>query len=155
MMCNYKDALYIHYGTPHFDICRFNRPTYDFKPRGGLWASVYTESETPYWKMWCELNDFGDAKDESCPSFVFRLKDDAKLLIIDYTNIQNIPHTDYWQIMISNKNIQRVDCKKAFNGYDAVYVDLFCVPDFNYKFPMWDVPSLYVLNPNCIEEVDI
>ena len=38
--------------------------------------------------------------------------------------------------------------------YDAVYVDLWSIQNNWIIFPMWDVPSLLVFNPDVVKEVD-
>lgn len=152
IVIDYKLLTYIHYGSEHFDFNLFNPVRYDFKPRGGLWGCIYSEdSHTSDWREWCICNEFGKAKDKHCPCFKFSLYDSCKLLVINANNIDDIPNdvNSIWGL----SSMLSVDCKKAFKRYDAVYVDLFTIPNYRFRFPFWDVPSIFVLNPKCVKEV--
>ena len=145
---------FIHYGSNNFEIDRFekikNRHDMSFeKPDGGLWASPINSRDN--WHDWCLNNDFHTEKLKD--SFIFTLLPNSRVLTIktvqDITNILNM----LTAVPLGRKR-RHIDFEELLKlGYDAIEVYIDDV-DVYYRLYGWDVDSLLVLNPFCIEVIE-
>lgn len=122
------------------------------KPDGGLWACVYTPSNTyrSEWEAWCEMDDFKHYDPDNY--FIFRLAESAKILVInsveDYENIDS---------MYKNEN-GTLNWDILPNFYDGVYVGRshgYWVCNCNFDHPAfslegWDVKSVVIFRNSAI-----
>ena len=146
---------YIHYGSNDFDINKFD-PIKNGeaaylrvmeKPEGGLWASPINSKDN--WHDWCLNNDFKVNQLEK--SFTFTLKPGSKVLTI--RTMQDI--IDIFEMLTVVPLGRRIGNHINFEellklGYDAIMVYISNV-DVYYRLYGWDVDSLLVMNPDCIE----
>lgn len=137
--------IYRHYGSDHFDKTLFNPITNVMgnKPHGGLWAC---DKEQNPWYTFCKMNDF---KLQSLDTyFDFKLKPDAKILVIDHDKVSKFLPTVYNDLL----DEYFLDFEYLAKNYDVIIYNMgySLHPDF-YG---WDVNSILVMNPNVIEEVD-
>lgn len=138
---------FIHYGNCKFDINKFkpirNRPKFT-KPDGGFWASR-VDSDTN-WKNYCEANEFYDWIDSE--SFVFSLKEDAKVLTINNSKqLESLPQL--------NKNQYRrvfieLDFEQLAKEYDAIEVLISEDNKLYFELYGWDSDSILIMNPDII-----
>lgn len=143
---------YIHYGSSEFDINRFkqikNRKGFVMeKPDGGLWSSPIDSRDN--WHDWCLNNDFHTEKLKD--SFTFELKPGSRVLTIE--TIQDI--NDILEILLivplGRRMGNHIDFEELCRlGYDAIMVYIDDI-DVYYRLYGWDVDTLLVMNPNCIE----
>ena len=139
---------FIHYGHDKFEKDKFelvkNRLDAS-KPKGGLWASRIDSPNG--WKDWCESNEFGTEK--LTTSFMFTLKEDAKVLIITNTKqleqlpkMKNpLPIPTMWSM---------IDYEALATEYDAL--ELLRSEDYELYFSLygWDCDSIVIMNPEVI-----
>ena len=139
---------FIHYGHDKFEKDKFelvkNRLDAS-KPKGGLWASRIDSPNG--WKDWWESNEFGTEK--LTTSFMFTLKEDAKVLIITNTKqleqlpkMKNpLPIPTMWSM---------IDYEALATEYDAL--ELLISEDYELYFSLygWDCDSIVIMNPEVI-----
>lgn len=139
---------FIHYGHEKFNKDKFqpveNRLDAS-KPKGGLWASRVDSPNG--WKDWCESNEFGTEKLNT--SFMFTLKDDAKVLRITNTKqleqlpkMKNpLPIPTMWSM---------IDYEALATEYDAL--ELLISEDHELYFSLygWDCDSIVIMNKDVI-----
>ena len=163
---------YIHYGSNEFDKRLFRQPLnypYFNKPIGGLWASP-TEPDYYGWKEWCLDNHFNI--DRLNKSFIFTLKDDAKILSIrnrrevydlpskflieyPYSNMSYIGQCQSFTEFLNKCKRYSISVFLDFEriikeGYDAIEYSVY---ELYMELYGWDVDSLLVLNPNVVIQV--
>lgn len=111
---------YIHYGTTEFSKDKFKEiknESFFTKPRGGLWASR-VDSEYG-WKNWTEDEHFRTEVYREDNYFKFKLKDEAKVLVIDNAKqILDLPK----QKNEFNFSFVCLDFEKLAKEYDAIEV---------------------------------
>lgn len=150
-MKNDRVITFIHYGSKSFDVNMFNPVSNGFKPQGGLWACPYLETkDMSEWVEWCKSSDFLLDKYTKDNYFKFTLSADTNLLVVNQSNYKTLPYKEAEGLGY----IQYLDVEKLSTEYDAVYVDLWSIQNNWIIFPMWDVPSLLVFNPDVVKEVD-
>lgn len=138
---------YIHYGHKSFEESLFveikNKPF--VKPKGGLWAS---RIDSEYgWKSWNEDSYFRECSDEN--SFVFALKENARILIIDsQEKLETLPKNETIIYDMGNYNL---DFEKLKEDYDAIEVLISKDSRLYWSLYGWDCDSLLVLNKEIIE----
>ncbi len=138
---------YIHYGHKSFEESLFveikNKPF--VKPKGGLWAS---RIDSEYgWKSWNEYSYFRECSDEN--SFVFALKENARILIIDsQEKLETLPKNETIIYDMGNYNL---DFEKLKEDYDAIEVLISKDSRLYWSLYGWDCDSLLVLNKDIIE----
>lgn len=138
---------YIHYGHKSFEKSLFveikNKPF--VKPKGGLWAS---RIDSEYgWKSWNEDSYFRECSDEN--SFVFALKENARILIIDsQEKLETLPKNETIIYDMGNYNL---DFEKLKEDYDAIEVLISKDSRLYWSLYGWDCDSLLVLNKEIIE----
>ena len=119
----------------------------------GLWGSpIHDEDNTSDWGRYVE-SDYWERIDTLKEHFLFRLKPDAKIYVVDgEESIRKLPWVRHWYGTY-------VDWPKVENMYDGVYVaydhDMYMnlskyLPDF-YG---WSCDSICIFNPNAIEQVE-
>lgn len=139
---------YIHYGSDKFNKEKFeaikNRPEL-VKPTGGLWGSRIDSTRS--WKRWCEENEF--ELQRLTQSFKFRLKPEAKVLIIDSQSklkglpeVKNILGRSAWKLL---------NFEELAKEYDAIEVLLSSDGKLYWDLYGWDCDSIIVMNPEAIE----
>lgn len=147
---------YIHYGSLDFNLNLF-MPIKNIemftKPMGGFWA---TNIEEEYdWKQWCsdfypeliKIHNYDKYK------FNFRLCDNAKVLTIDSVDcLEKLPRQTT-TFNFSYNPMVFLDYEKLSNEYDAIYVSISKSRDLYFYLYGWDIDSLLVLNPYCIEKI--
>lgn len=159
---------YIHYGTPHFNIKSWVKPTNSdrcggIKPNGGLWASPV---DPPFlgWKEWCEDNNYRLSSFDFW--FTFELKTDSKILRIhsledlykyrQYYSVSELyPESSVTSELESYQRLEVQNIlfdKIIADGYDAI--EVYQSEGIYWALYGWDVDSLLVLNPECIIECD-
>lgn len=150
--------LYVHIGSNDFDKRLFrdiSNINHFVKPMGGLWGSPV---DSDYgWEDWVISNDFNNTigfnkygKDR----FYFKLKDNSKLLYIDNAKcLKDLPqiNDDLFQIA---KSYVQLDFEMLKNMYDAIEVNISADNQLYWDLYGWDVDSILVLNPDCVEVVD-
>lgn len=138
--------IYIHYGHVKFNENLFaDIKNCDFvKPHGGLWASNVNAKYG--WKDWCKDNNFRDCLEEN--SFTFKLKDNAKVLIIDdATKLKKLPTIE----SIYKFSWINLDFEKIKQEYDAIEVLISEDMQLYWDLYGWDCDSLLVMNKDIIE----
>lgn len=133
---------YIHYGSPAFDLSKFEQVrNYFNKPQGGLWASPV---DAEYgWKNWCEEESFRECHEEN--SFSFRLAENANVLRIDSVDKEStIPRLPGY----NTASIHAYDFEKlVMDGIDAVEFVISLDRRLYWAMYGWDCDSILVLNP--------
>lgn len=148
---------YIHYGSPSYEVNKFDTPRNKLgtKPIGGLWGTPINGNLR--WDKWCKENNFRE--DRLNTSFKFQLAENAKVLMIaDEKDLYGCPKitvsTDYPRYFREMPwHSGAIDYEKLIEmGIDAVQV---CLDKSEVYFLMygWDCDSIVVLNPNVIKEV--
>jgi len=148
---------YIHYGHSKFDKSHFkqirNHPLFT-KPFGGLWGGIKDS-----WKSWCIQNNF---ETDLTKNFKFkvngkimRIHDKADMIKLKpYIDVPSDSKLHYIQGLLANSGWISPNYEKMKQDYDAIEV----LAGSNYDLYMalygWDVDSICVLNPECIEEVN-
>lgn len=153
-----KEKTYIHYGSSHFDISKFDKITNVdkfTKPDGGLWGSP---SDSKYsWKDFCLESSIDRDLDNF---FEFKLKEDSKVFhiysiddlkdlpgeylgsrfyIIDFEKIVQENLYDAIELHLSNEKIS-----------DLIFDTLQFTYRLNWQLCAWDCDSILILNPNII-----
>lgn len=145
---------YIHYGTDHFDINKFqpikNLEWASTKPSGGLWASPVNAERS--WKIWCEDEDF--CLNNLKTSFKFHLKDDARVFHLYRSDqLKKLPRYD----TIFKSVWYCIDFEKTMQEYDAIELHLSeeirddYLESLYFKLYGWDCDSILIMNPEIIE----
>ena len=154
-----SDKIYIHYSkdlvTNHFDRTRFAAINNDarycsgIKVFGGLWGSPIDSDFG--WKDWCEGEEYRDCIITA--SFMFRLKPGNRVLMLDHLGDENgYPKWHDRDLKGFDRNKIVFDYKKLMKmGIDAVEVE--DISNFYDSLYGWDCNSIFVLNPDVIEEV--
>lgn len=149
-------GVYIHYGSTHFDISKFdipkNRPFFQ-KPFGGLWASP---TDAKYgWKDWNSDNGFRECDQEN--SFCFTLRNGAKVYHIrNCEDVLKMPEVESYIKL--HEHVP--DFEKMAKEYDAIELHLSDdsrhEPGESLYFALygWDCDSIIILNPYIICEVN-
>lgn len=121
------------------------------KPAGGLWAGL--EGSRKSWIDWCEAEEFRLEKYKSS-RFRFRLKEGSRVYVIcSVVDVKTAP--------LQKKDPRDwsyyIDFEKLAEEYDAVLLTAAGEAATRWSDPYslygWDVESLLVLNPDCIEEI--
>ena len=143
-------AKYIHYGSKVFDKNRFEKVSnYFIKPRGGFWAS---RIDSEYgWKEWNDDNKFTTCQKEN--SFIFTLKDDAKVVeIFTAEDLAKLPCLTENQLKYPICNeFYIIDYEHCIEmGIDAIEVR--SISDGLY-YPLYgyDCECILILNPDIVE----
>lgn len=149
--------LYVHIGHKEFDENLFrpikNRDGF-VKPYGGLWATPITSPYT--WEDWVRDNNFNNTigfEKYGKDRFTFRLKPKSKILLIDDAiQLKYLPQIK--DDLLLGDVFTILDFEKLAEEYDAILV--LISRDYNLydKLYGWDVDSILVMNPNCIEIVE-
>lgn len=139
---------FIHYGHKKFDQKLFkNIKNWEIhsKPKGGLWAS---DIKAKYgWKDWCKDEDFCECYTDN--SFVFGLKPDARILVINkVSDLEKLPRfkTEIFDVSIWYS----LDFEQISKDYDVMEVNISKDPDLYWKLYGWDCDSIVVMNPDVI-----
>ena len=139
---------YIHYGHNNFDMTKFDKianiPAFT-KPFGGLWGSRVNAEYG--WKTYCEDLGWNDKLEKY---FIFSLKDEAKVLIIDNCRLLfNLPKQEGKRLIGLYTVLNFEELAKE---YDAVEV-LISEDGLLYtELNGWDCDSILVFNPDVIIE---
>ena len=143
-----EKPIYVHYGHKKFckEMCRPIENIQLFtKPRGGFWASRIDAKFG--WKDWCIDEEFRDIDEND--AFRFKLKNDAKVLYINNTDIlSRLP-------MAQNRGTDIfifLDFEKLSKEYDAIEVNISECRDLYYSLCGWDCDSILIMNTDIIEE---
>jgi hypothetical protein len=146
------DIVYIHYGSPKFDInefCPISNIDRFNKPHGGLWASPVNSDHN--WRWWCLNSNYKTY----CLNehFSFKLKDDANICDInsrsDLIKLKQQGFCHDYQNPFPSPQDYYPDFEKLIDaGYDGMAVTM----DNNLYFSLygWDCDSLLVFDPNCM-----
>ena len=143
--------IYVHDGG-QFDINRFTpiKNRNFVKPSGGLWGSPLDSACS--WKQWCKSNNFNHDKYNKNNEFLFKLKDNARLLYIDNAKmLDNLPKI-HDEILSSCFVI--LDFEELAKSYDAIEVSISADEQLYWDLYGWDVDSILVMNPGSIEIID-
>lgn len=145
---------YIHYGHKHFDKNLFeklmNRNDCFTKPLGGLWASRVGAEYG--WKEWVKDQNFRLDKYTEDNYFKFKLKDNARVLIIDNSKIlDKLPKNKANIINISSW--YSLDFEELSKKYDAIEVLITNSNGLYWKLYGWDCDSILIMNKNAVEEI--
>ncbi|MBQ9657636.1 MAG: hypothetical protein IJV31_02575 [Clostridia bacterium] len=148
--CHYNEnKIYIHYGARHFDKNLFqeikNIPF--VKPEGGLWAS---DVKAKYgWKQWTEDNCFMTDKYREDNCFKFKLKENAKILMLkSKKDLEKLPK--YNVPTFNSKLFNWLDFEELKKQYDAIEI---LIDQLYWELYGWDCDSILILNKEIIEEV--
>ena len=139
---------YIHYGDKLFDNKKFIEIKNDnwVKPYGGLWASDINAKFG--WKDWCKQENFRECNINN--SFTFKIKDNAKILVIDSKEkLLELPKEDT-RYEYSWVNL---DFEKIKKEYDAIEVLISSDHRLYWDLYGWDCDSILIMNPECIEVI--
>ncbi|MHA1757370.1 MAG: hypothetical protein ACTSVV_11410 [Promethearchaeota archaeon] len=153
-MINFKDIIFVHYGSTEFNIYQFdpvkNREDGWYKPIGGLWASPLNSEFG--WKDWCKAEM---SKRECNPynAFYFKLKENAKVYIIDsFKDAMNCI------LMKGINNKLHIDYEAMSRKYDAIFLTVKGEKETRFSKPLslygWDCESILIMNPDCIAILD-
>ena len=146
------DTIYIHYGSPKFDINKFhpiNNIKFSNKPHGGLWTSPINSEHN--WRWWCLDNHY--ETDRLNEHFSFKLKDDANICRIssrqDLIELkqQGFCH-DYADSFLHPKDYYPDFEKLVDAGYDGMAVIMN--NNLYYSLYGWDCDSLLIFDPDCM-----
>lgn len=150
MVINSK--IYIHYGSTKFSNNEWEpiRNENWIKPYGGLWAS---DIDAPYgWKDWNETSDY--QKCDSVNSFKFKLKPEAKILVIDSVNALKRLHKLQYTVTTLVRDTYFLNFERLLeDGYDAIDFQLSKDPKLYWAMYGWDCDSILVMNKDIIEEL--
>lgn len=150
---------FIHYGSNKFNkemFCEISNNVYFTKPKGGLWAS---DVNAKYgWKDWCRESGCTECREDN--SFTFTLREDARILRIDYnTDFSKLPKIKkYNSPFIDIKNMEKeirmsetiyLDFEKLAEEYDVI--DFYC-EGLYWLFYGWDCSSVLIMNKDVIVE---
>ena len=152
------DKVYIHYGSNKFSNDEWEPIKNEnwIKPHGGLWASAI---DAPYgWKDWNETSDYMKCEEEN--SFKFKLKPEAKILIIDSEKAleQLIPNKTYsmngYVHGIGSARQYYLNFETLSRRYDAIDFQLSKDHELYWLMYGWDCDSILVMNKDIIEEIN-
>jgi hypothetical protein len=148
-----KDKVYVHMGSNNFNKTLF-RPIsnrdYFVKPDGGLWASPV--DSTYGWEQWVNDNNWTDKYGED--RFYFRLKENTRLLYIDRAEqLSDLPQCIDPSLSYFYRTFCTLDFEKLAQDYDAIEVSISSDEQLYYDLYGWDVDSLLVMNPDCVEVI--
>lgn len=142
---------YIHYGTTEYSKDKFKEIKNErlfTKPRGGLWASR-VDSEYG-WKNWTEDEHFRTEVYREDNYFKFKLKDEAKVLVIDNAKqILDLPK----QKNEFNFSFVCLDFEKLAKEYDAIEVLISQDGKLYWDLYGWDCDSILVMNKEMVEVI--
>lgn len=115
------------------------------KPTGGFWASSVDAQFG--WPNWCLAEKYRECEKEN--SFIFSLKDDAKVLTINYLeDLENLPKIESeWKF----SNWIFLDFESISKEYDAIEVVISNDCRLYNALYGWDCDSILILNPNILE----
>ena len=144
---------YIHYGSTAFiekswePICNENW----IKPYGGLWASAI---DAPYgWKDWNETSNYMKCEEEN--SFKFKLKPEAKLLVIDSVNALKRLHKLQYTVTTLVRDTYFLNFERLLaDGYDVIDFQLSKDHELYWLMYGWDCDSILVMNKDALVLVD-
>lgn len=142
---------YIHYGTAEYSKDKFTEIKNErlfTKPIGGLWASR-VDSEYG-WKNWTEDEHFRTEVYREDNYFKFKLKDEAKVLVIDNAKqILDLPK----QKNEFNFSFVCLDFEKLAKEYDAIEVLISQDGKLYWDLYGWDCDSILVMNKEMVEVI--
>ena len=149
--------VYIHYGHNNYDEAQFmpiQNLTKWIKPDGGLWASPVKSSYG--WKDWNETSNYMRCDEKN--SFKFKLKTDAKVLVIDsLKSLQRlIPDGKrsiygYVEGITEDTKQYYLNFEVLARMYDAILYEVSKCQELYWVLYGWDCDSLLVLNKDKIE----
>lgn len=146
------DKIYIHYGSKNFSNEEWEpiRNENWIKPHGGLWASAI---DAQYgWKDWNETSDYQVC--DELNSFKFKLKPEAKLLVIDSVNALKRLHKLQYTVTTLVRDVYFLNFERLLeDGYDAIDFQLSKDHELYWLMYGWDCDSILVMNKDVIEEV--
>lgn len=142
---------YIHYGTAEYSKDKFKEIKNErlfTKPIGGLWAS---RVDTEYgWKNWTEDEHFRTEVYREDNYFKFKLKDEAKVLVMDNAKqILDLPK----QKNEFNFSFVCLDFEKLAKEYDAIEVLISQDGKLYWDLYGWDCDSILVMNKEMVEVI--
>ena len=140
---------YIHYGNKSFENEKFIEIRNDnwVKPIGGLWASDINAKFG--WKDWCKQENFRECNIAN--SFKFKLKENAKILLIDNAQkLSELPKVD----MPYKTSWINLDFEKIKKEYDAIEVLISLDHKLYWDLYGWDCDSILIMNPKCIKVIE-
>lgn len=148
-----ENQIYVHYGHRKFSKEMY-RPIENIqlftKPKGGFWASRIDAKFG--WKDWCIDEEFRDIDENN--AFRFKLKDGAKVLYINNTDIlSTLPMARNKLPLLRTNIFIFLDFEKLSKEYDAIEVNISECRDLYYSLCGWDCDSILIMNPDIIEEV--
>lgn len=142
---------YIHYGTTEFSKDKFKEIKNErlfTKSIGGLWASR-VDSEYG-WKNWTEDEHFRTEVYREDNYFKFKLKDEAKVLVIDNAKqILDLPK----QKNEFNFSFVCLDFEKLAKEYDAIEVLISQDGKLYWDLYGWDCDSILIMNKEMVEVI--
>lgn len=142
---------YIHYGTTEFSKDKFKEIKNErlfTKPIGGLWASR-VDSEYG-WKNWTEDEHFRTEVYREDNYFKFKLKDEAKVLVINNAKqILDLPK----QKNEFNFSFVCLDFEKLAKEYDAIEVLISQDGKLYWDLYGWDCDSILIMNKEMVEVI--
>lgn len=143
--------VYIHYGHKYFDKKLFEKVRNDYftKPIGGFWGSRVGAEYG--WKEWINAKNFKLNKYREDNYFKFKLKDDARVLVID--NIKILDKLPKNKSNILNSFWCSLDFEELSKKYDAIEVLITNSNGLYWKFYGWDCDSILIMNEDIIEEI--
>lgn len=136
------------------------------KPEGGLWTSPYWRGEKflSDWHEWCTEQYFLDYSNQPCSIISF--KSDVRIYKIDCHDdavalLANYKYEGSFDIpLFGNQN--HLDYKKMSQDFDAIYLTNRGELDTRWRTRSnevslygWDVETVFIFNPECIEDVQI
>ena len=141
---------YIHYGTTKFEKEKFKEiqnERYFTKPIGGLWAS---RVDAKYgWKNWTEDEHFHTEVYREDNYFKFKLKDKAKVLVIDSAKqLEDLPKQSTG---LTKSLMVILDFKELAKEYDAIEVLISNDGKLYWNLYGWDCDSILVMNKEMVE----
>lgn len=146
-------GILVHYGSDTFHSDNFYLPKNRRgrnKPSGGLWTSP-KESKIS-WFNWCKINHYKENKLEK--SFLCKLKEDSKILIIDSKSDLEKISTISYQFLELKFNYP--DFEKISEDFDAIWVTERGLSENKKIWDScnlngWDCETVLILNSKVIE----
>lgn len=145
------DTVFTHFGDDRLSVDKFveiKKNDYycgGLKPRGGLWGSNENTGHIG-WSKWVRTSEMDK---DLLKSFNFKLKDDARVLVVTGTELLNSDCN-----ILGGLPSQYKDWMKVKDEYDAVYIDAGSDKNLYFLYYGWDCDSILVLNIDSVEEVD-
>ena len=163
-----KSKYFIHFGSNEYLPELFGpiKNTLGHKPESfsGLWGCPLDADFS--WKEFCQLIDFHD-DDYLKKYFIFKLRDDARVIIIDDINSLNNLDDKYLYngpVFFSHieTSIKYINFEMLSEDYDAIIVylnryipkSIYPSDSLKYRLYGWDCDSILVLNKDVIEIID-